>query len=54
VLGIWWQETESAKLWLAVLNDLHQRAVKDVMICCVDGLAGFPEAIEASTRRHRY
>jgi putative transposase len=42
VLGIWWQETESAKLRLAVLNDLHQRGVKDVMICCVDGLAGFP------------
>src|SRR5215211_4485790 len=32
---------------LAVLNDLHQRGVKDVLICCVDGLAGFPEAIEA-------
>jgi putative transposase len=42
VLGIWWQETESGKLRLAVLNDLHQRGVKDVMICCVDGLAGFP------------
>jgi putative transposase len=54
VLGIWGQETESAKLWLAVLNDLHQRGVKDVMICCVDGLAGFPDAIEASTRRHGY
>jgi putative transposase len=47
VLGIWWQETEGAKFWLAVLNDLHQRGVQDVLICCVDGLAGFPEAIEA-------
>jgi putative transposase len=47
VLGIWWQETEGAKFWLAVLNDLHQRGVKDVLVCCVDGLAGFPEAIEA-------
>jgi Transposase, Mutator family len=47
VLGIWWQETEGAKFWLAVLNDLHQRGVKDVLICCVDGLAGFAEAIEA-------
>src|SRR5215218_6199171 len=47
VLGIWWQDTEGAKFWLAVLNDLHQRGVKDVLICCVDGLAGFPEAIEA-------
>ena len=46
-LGIWWQDTEGAKFWLAVLNDLHQRGVKDVLICCVDGLAGFPEAIEA-------
>jgi putative transposase len=47
VLGIWWQETEGAKFWLAVLNDLHQRGVKDVLIACVDGLSGFPEAIEA-------
>ena len=47
VLGIWWQETEGAKFWLAVLNDLHQRGVADVLIACVDGLAGFPEAIEA-------
>jgi putative transposase len=46
-LGIWWQDTEGAKFWLAVLNDLRQRGVKDVLICCVDGLAGFPEAIEA-------
>ena len=47
VLGLWWQETEGAKFWLAVLNDLHQRGVQDVLIACVDGLAGFPEAIEA-------
>ncbi|HYN52348.1 MAG TPA: IS256 family transposase [Thermoleophilaceae bacterium] len=47
VLGIWWQESEGAKFWLAVLNDLHQRGVADVLIACVDGLAGFPEAIEA-------
>jgi putative transposase len=47
VLGIWWQETEGAKLWLAVLNDLHQRGVTDVLVACVDGLKGFPEAIEA-------
>ena len=45
--GIWWQETEGAKFWLAVLNDLHQRGVEDVLIACVDGLTGFPEAIEA-------
>jgi putative transposase len=47
VLGIWWRESEGAKFWLAVLNDIHQRGVRDVLICCVDGLEGFPEAIEA-------
>jgi putative transposase len=47
VLGIWWQETEGAKFWLAVLNDLHHRGIEDVLVCCVDGLTGFPEAIEA-------
>lgn len=48
VLGIWWQETEGAKFWLAVLNDLKRRGVDDVLISCVDGLKGFPEAIEAT------
>jgi putative transposase len=47
VLGIWWQDTEGAKFWLAVLNDLHHRGVQDVLVACVDGLTGFPEAIEA-------
>jgi putative transposase len=47
ILGIWWQQTEGAKFWLAVLNDLHKRGVADVLIACVDGLAGFPEAIAA-------
>lgn len=47
VLGLWWQESEGAKFWLAVLNDLNQRGVTDVLIACVDGLTGFPEAIEA-------
>ena len=47
LLGLWWQETEGARFWLAVLNDLHHRGVKDVLICCVDGLTGFPEAIAA-------
>jgi putative transposase len=46
-LGIWWQDAEGAKFWLAVLNDLHQRGVSDVLIACVDGLAGFPDAIAA-------
>ena len=48
VLGIWWQETEGAKFWLAVLNDLQRRGVEDVLIACVDGLKCFPEAIEAT------
>jgi len=47
VLGIWWQESEGAKFWLAVLTDLHRRGVADVLIACVDGLTGFPEAVEA-------
>ena len=47
MLGIWWQDTEGAKFWLAVLNDLRHRGVEDVLVCCVDGLSGFPEAIEA-------
>ena len=47
VLGIWRQDTEGAKFWLAILNDLHQRGVQDVLVCCVDGLNGFPDAIEA-------
>jgi putative transposase len=47
VLGIWWQETEGAKFWLSVLNDLAHRGVADILVCCVDGLTGFPEAIAA-------
>jgi putative transposase len=47
VLGIWFQESEGAKFWLQVLNDLKQRGVEDILIACVDGLKGFPEAIEA-------
>jgi putative transposase len=48
VLGLWWQETEGSKFWLSVLNDLRRRGVEDVLIACVDGLKGFPEAIEAT------
>jgi putative transposase len=47
VLGIWFQRTEGAKFWLQVLSDLKQRGVQDVLVCCVDGLTGFPDAIEA-------
>ena len=47
VLGIWFQRSEGAKFWLQVLTDLKQRGVADVLVACVDGLTGFPEAIEA-------
>lgn len=48
VLGMWFQQTEGAKFWLQVLTDLKQRGVRDILIACVDGLKGFPEAIEAA------
>jgi putative transposase len=47
VLGLWFQETEGAKFWMQVLSELKQRGVQDILIACVDGLKGFPEAIEA-------
>ena len=47
VLGMWVAETEGAKFWLQVVTELKNRGVKDVFIACVDGLKGFPEAIEA-------
>jgi putative transposase len=47
VLGLWFQETEGAKFWMQVLSELKHRGVRDILICCVDGLTGFPEAIEA-------
>jgi putative transposase len=47
VLGMWFQESEGAKFWMQVLTDLKTRGVRDILICCVDGLTGFPDAIEA-------
>jgi putative transposase len=46
VLGMWTAETEGAKFWLSVVTELKNRGVKDIFIACVDGLKGFPEAIE--------
>lgn len=46
-LGLWTSETEGAKFWLSVLTELQNRGVKDILIACVDGLKGFPEAIES-------
>ena len=47
VLGLWVAQSEGAKFWLQVLTELQNRGVKDILIACVDGLKGFPEAIEA-------
>ena len=47
VLGMWTAETEGAKFWLQVVTELQNRGVKDIFIACVDGLKGFPEAIES-------
>ena len=46
VLGLWAAENEGAKFWLQILTDIQNRGVKDFFIACVDGLKGFPEAIE--------
>jgi putative transposase len=47
VLGMWTANTEGAKFWLHVLTELKNRGVRDIFIGCVDGLKGFPEAMEA-------
>lgn len=47
LLGMWCHSTEGARFWLSVLTELKNRGVQDVLICCCDGLTGFPGAIEA-------
>ncbi len=47
LLGIWLSQTEGAKFWLGILTELKNRGLQDVFIACVDGLSGFPDAIEA-------
>ncbi len=47
VLGLWIEQTEGAKFWLSVMNEFRARGVADVLIAVVDGLKGFPDAIEA-------
>ena len=46
LLGLWIAQTEGAKFWLQVVTELKNRGVQDIFIACVDGLKGFPEAIE--------
>jgi transposase-like protein len=53
VLGLWIKQTEGAKFWLKVFNDLKARGVNDILIAVVDGLKGFPEAIGNTTHRGR-
>lgn len=48
LLGIWIAQTEGAKFWLQVVTELKNRGVQDIFIACVDGLKGFPEAIETA------
>jgi putative transposase len=47
VLGLWLAQSEGAKFWLQVVTELRNRGVQDIFIACVDGLKGFPDAIEA-------
>ena len=47
LLGMWISQNEGAKFWLNVLTELQNRGLEDIFIACVDGLTGFPEAIEA-------
>ena len=48
LLGLWLDETEGAKFWLSCLTDLKNRGLNDIFIVCVDGLSGFPEAIQTA------
>lgn len=48
LLGLWLSENEGAKFWLNVLTELQNRGVKDILIACVDGLKGFPDAISTA------
>lgn len=47
LLGIWMAQTEGAKFWLAILTELKNRGISDVLILCADGLTGLPDAVEA-------
>ena len=46
ILGLWVDEAEGAKFWLGICNDLKNRGVKEILIACMDGLKGLPQAIQ--------
>lgn len=50
ILGLWIAQNEGAKFWLQVVTELRNRGVQDIFVACVDGLKGFPEAIEGCSR----
>ena len=54
ILGISIEQTEGAKFWLRVMNELKNRGAQDILIAVVDGLKGFPEAINAVFRRRSF
>ena len=47
ILGLWLEQSEGAKFWLRVMNELRNRGVEDILLAVVDGLKGFPDAIRA-------
>lgn len=47
VLGLWLADTEGAKFWMSVLTDIKNRGTEDILIACMDGLTGFPDAVKA-------
>lgn len=47
VLGIWINDTESAKFWMGILNELKNRGVEEILIACIDGIKGFTDAVKA-------
>jgi transposase-like protein len=47
VLGLWLSENEGAKFWMSVLTELKNRGIEDILIACMDGLSGFPEAVRS-------
>lgn len=47
VLGMWLADTEGSKFWMGVLTDIKNRGTEDILIACMDGLTGFPEAVKA-------